>query len=216
MGGAVFSDVEGTLVDGSIPGLALVTGLEIGLFSRWQKAQIGVLGQVARRGSRDLARRVQLIALIRATAGLSTEQVDRWLDALTPTLRACIKPPMLARIEAHQAEGLPLVLVSGGLHAAIALLAAELGGRGEGTKIRQRNGRYTSRLDGAVCQGPAKADRARAVLAEMGYDPAQCYGYGDTASDLPFLELFGHPHIVDPDPALAEEARRRGWPIVRC
>lgn len=203
MPGAVFSDVEGTLVDGSIPGLALAAGLEIGLFSPLQKAQIGALRLVARLGSRDLGRRAQLIALLRATAGLSSAQVERWLDALTPVLRARIKPPMLARVEAHRAAGLPLVLVSGGLHAAIARLAAEMGARGEGTKIRQRNGRYTSQLDGPVCQGPAKAARARDVLTELGYDPAACYGYGDTASDIPFLELFGHPHVVDPDPALA-------------
>jgi len=31
----------------------------------------------------------------------------------------------------------------------------------------------------------------------------------------PFLALFGHPCAVDPDPGLAAEAERRGWPILR-
>ena len=65
-----------------------------------------------------------------------------------------------------------------------------------------------------MCRGAGKAERARAVLAELGCDPQQCYAYGDTASDLPFLELFGRPHAVDPDAGLAVEARRRGWPII--
>ena len=50
---------------------------------------------------------------------------------------------------------------------------------------------------------------------EMGYDPAECYAYGDTGNDIPFLALFGHPHAVDPDNELAAEAQRRGWPIIR-
>jgi hypothetical protein len=31
------------------------------------------------------------------------------------------------------------------------------------------------------------------VLAECGWDAAAGYAYGDTAGDVPFLELFGHP-----------------------
>jgi phosphoserine phosphatase len=32
-------------------------------------------------------------------------------------------------------------------------------------------------------------------------------------SDLPLLELVGHPVVVNPDPPLYREARRRRWPI---
>ena len=115
------------------------------------------------------------------------------------------------------------MLISGGLHKGIARLATDLGARGEGTKVHQRNGCYAGAVDGRVCQGVGKAERARAVLDELGFDPGQCYAYfdpgqcyayGDTASDIPFLELFGHPHAIDPDPRLAAEARTRGWPII--
>ncbi len=139
---------------------------------------------------------------------------SRWTGALVPALTTRFKAGTWRLLQAHQAAGLALVFISGGLHEGIARLARELGAQGEGTKVRQRNGRYTGSVDGAVCQGAGKAERARAVLAAHGYDPAQCYAYGDTASDIPFLELFGHPHAVDPDPRLAAEARRRGWPII--
>lgn len=214
MQGAVFSDVEGTLIDGSIPQLALAVGLAERLFSPWQRLQIGALDLVARFGPSRIERTVRLIALLRATAGLDEQQVKRWVDALTPALKRAIKPGILARIEAHQTAGLPLILVSGGLHEAIADLGLKLGGHGEGTKLRQRNGRYQGRLDGPVCQGVAKRERAEQVIAERGYDATLCYGYGDTASDIPFLRLFGFPHAVDPDAGLAVEARQRGWPIV--
>ncbi len=53
------------------------------------------------------------------------------------------------------------------------------------------------------------------MLAELDVDPAISYAYGDTASDIPFLTLFGHPCAVDPDAELAAEATRRGWQILR-
>ena len=151
---------------------------------------------------------------MRATAGLRQAEVDRWVDALAPALTARFKPGIWRRLQAHQAAGLPLVLISGGLHEGIVRLATELGARGEGTRVRRRHARFTGSVDGVVCQGVGKAERARSVLAELGYDARQCYAYGDTVSDLPFLELFGRPHAVDPDAGLAAEARRRSWPII--
>ena len=214
MHSAVFSDVEGTLVDGSIPQLALAVGRTISLFSVSKRLQLAALEGLGRLGPSKMARTLQLYALLRATAGLRQPEVERWVDALAPALTARFKPGMWRRLQAHQAAGRPLVLISGGLHEGIVRLAAEVGARGEGTRVRQHNGRFSGSVDGPVCQGTGKAERARALLAELGYDPQQCFAYGDTLSDLPFLELFGRPHAVDPDPRLAAEARRRGWPII--
>lgn len=211
---AVFSDVEGTLVDGSIPQIALAVGRANHLFGVSKRVQIAALERVGRLAPPKLERTLQLFALLRATAGMQPAEVERWGSALVPALIARFKPGTWRLLRAHQSAGLPLVLISGGLHEGIARLAMELGAQGEGTKVRQRNGRYTARVDGSVCQGAGKAERARGILAARGFDPAQCYAYGDTASDIPFLELFGHPHAVDPDPVLAAEAQRRGWPII--
>jgi phosphoserine phosphatase len=38
--------------------------------------------------------------------------------------------------------------------------------------------------------------------------------YSDSHNDLPLLELVSRPVAVDPDPALAAEAARRGWPVI--
>jgi HAD superfamily hydrolase (TIGR01490 family) len=211
---AVFSDVEGTLVDGSIPQLALAVGRANHLFSVSKRVQIATLERAGRLLPSKIERTLQLFALLRATAGMRPAEVEQWVDVLVPALTARFKPNTWRLLQAHQVAGLPLVLVSGGLHEGITGLATELGAQGEGTKVQQRNGRYTGRVDGSVCQGEGKAERARAVLAARGYDPTQCYAYGDTASDIPFLALFGHPHAVDPDPGLAAEAQRRGWPII--
>lgn len=214
MQGAVFSDVEGTLVRGSLPRMFLATGHQLGIFSPWQRAQIGALRQAEQRVPR-LMRPLQLTALLVALHGQPTERVQRWIEATVPQLMQQIKPAMLQHVREHQAANRPLILVSGALHNAVVRFAAELGGQGEGTKVQQRAGRYRARLDGAICQGQAKAARAQAVLQAHGFDPAQCYAYGDTASDIPFLAVFGHPHAVDPDAPLLQAAQRRGWPILR-
>jgi phosphoserine phosphatase len=47
-----------------------------------------------------------------------------------------------------------------------------------------------------------------------GLDLGQCYGYSDSASDLPMLQAVGHPVAVNPDARLGRHARVHGWPIV--
>jgi HAD superfamily hydrolase (TIGR01490 family) len=211
---AVFSDVEGTLIDGNLPRMSLAAGSKMGFFSPWQKAQFyffGVLGKVA---PGKLKQRVRLAAIKRAMAGQKAENVGRLVEAVLPDAMALVKGGTLARLQAHQQEGMPLYLISAGLHQLIERIAEELGGTGEGTRYVERGGVYQAELEGPPCQGEGKAARALAICADMGFDPAQCYAYGDTVNDIPFLSAFGHPHAVDPDAGLAEEARKRGWPIL--
>jgi putative phosphoserine phosphatase / 1-acylglycerol-3-phosphate O-acyltransferase len=215
MTAAVLSDVEGTLVDASLPRLSIAVGRELGLIGNRRYAELAVLGLLAKWASGDLKRRLQVIAVLRSVVGQTEAQVGQIADAMLPRVTQRIKNPILDRLRDHQAQGLSLVLISGAMHPLVTRLAAQLGGRGEGTKMLLRNGTFTSQVDGAVCQGEGKAERARKLIAELKLDPAQSYAYGDTASDLPFLRLFGHPHAVDPDPVLAAEAQRQGWPIVR-
>ena len=73
------------------------------------------------------------------------------------------------------------------------------------------DGRYTGSVD-FYAYGQAKADHVRERAAERGYRLADCFAYSDSVTDLPLLELVGHPHVVNPDRALRRVARRRGWP----
>jgi phosphoserine phosphatase len=212
--GAVFSDVEGTLVDANLPRMSVALGRQMGFFSRWQIAQLGALSMLGKLLPGNLRGRVRIIAIQRAMAGQREEAVHELVEAMLPRVIEAIKPESLARLKSHQIDGMPLVLMSGGLHDLIARLGEQLGGRGEGTRYKTAGGRFLAQFDGSVCQGEGKAERARAVCAEMGYNPASCYAYGDTGSDIPFLSLFGFPHAVDPDEELRAEALRRGWPIL--
>jgi HAD superfamily hydrolase (TIGR01490 family) len=151
----------------------------------------------------------------RAMVGRTEAEVEQMCEAVTPRVVASLKQSNWERMKRHQDAGLPVVLMSAGLHEVIARLGQELGARGEGTHFVVRDGRYLAQFDGPICEGTGKRDRALSIARELGCDPAQCYAYGDTVTDIPFLEAFGHPSAVDPDAGLEVEAKKRGWEIVR-
>ena len=113
---AVFSDVEGTLVDANLPRMSLALGREMGLFTRWQMAQLALLSLLGKALPGRLSQRMRLTAIRRSLAGQREEDVHRLVEAVLPQVMARIKPNSLARLQAHQAEGTPVVLMSGGLH----------------------------------------------------------------------------------------------------
>ena len=167
-GGAVFSDVEGTLVDGSLPAMAVEAARALGLLRPRSRALIGLLDRAERVLPRGWSRRAQAMKALLSTAGLSEAEAARVLDAFLPAARARLKPAMVARLEAHQAAGLPLVLLSGGMHEAIARLAAGMNARGEGTRVAppQRGAHRPSRWPhlsggGQGGAGPGGARRVR-------------------------------------------------------
>ena len=62
-----------------------------------------------------------------------------------------------------------------------------------------------------------KIERVRDWLAGQGRrlaDFPDSSFYSDSLNDLPLLELVARPVAVDPDPTLAAEAARRGWPVI--
>ena len=51
------------------------------------------------------------------------------------------------------------------------------------------------------------------VVAAHRIDLARSWFYTDSITDLPLLELVGHPVVTNPDPRLYREAARRRWPV---
>ena len=74
-------------------------------------------------------------------------------------------------------------------------------------------GRYTGETE-FYAYGPAKGDAMRAIAAERGIDLSSSYAYSDSATDLPMLEVVGHPVVVNPDRELLRAAQERDWPVV--
>jgi HAD superfamily hydrolase (TIGR01490 family) len=94
------------------------------------------------------------------------------------------------------------------------IIAKRLGLTGAlGTVSEVENGLYTGRLVGEPLHGPAKAEAVRALAEREGLDLARCTAYSDSSNDVPMLSAVGHAVAVNPDTALREEARSRGWDI---
>lgn len=85
------------------------------------------------------------------------------------------------------------------------------------TEPECKDGRYTGRVAGTPCFREGKIVRVREWLAGLGRameDYARSTFYSDSQNDLPLLSLVKQPVAVDPDPTLAAEAARRGWPVI--
>jgi HAD superfamily hydrolase (TIGR01490 family) len=85
------------------------------------------------------------------------------------------------------------------------IIAKRLGLTGAlGTVSEVENGLYTGRLVG---------EPLRALAEREGLDLARCTAYSDSSNDVPMLSAVGHAVAINPDTALREEARLRGWDV---
>ena len=85
------------------------------------------------------------------------------------------------------------------------------------TEPETLGGRFTGKVSGVPSFREGKVARLHAWLAARGRrleDFAERYCYSDSHNDLPLLALATRPVAVDPDPQLAAEASRRGWPAI--
>jgi alcohol-forming fatty acyl-CoA reductase len=118
------------------------------------------------------------------------------------------------RVRAHRRRGDRVVLMTGALDFLVDSLA-HLGDELIAARLVERTGRFTGELAEPPLTADGRASHAARLAAEQGLELADCHAYGDSISDLPLLELVGHPHAINPDFRLAREARRRGWPVER-
>jgi HAD superfamily hydrolase (TIGR01490 family) len=121
----------------------------------------------------------------------------------------------LTALRRHRADGHLVVLVSGSFDACLAPLAADLGADRVlcSEPLVGEDGTYTGET-GTSMIGAAKSAAVAKTIADYGLNAADCYGYGDHASDLDMLTPLGHPVVVGTDPALNERAARQGWPVL--
>jgi phosphoserine phosphatase len=133
---------------------------------------------------------------------------------LEKILAPIIYAEALELFEEHLDAGRKIFLVSSSPLEIVAHLADYLG-IDECIASRSRvdtDGRYTGELE-FYCYGDAKGEAVRAVAEGAGIDLAGSYAYSDSITDLPMLEVVGHPVAVNPDRELRREAEARDWDV---
>lgn len=128
-----------------------------------------------------------------------------------------VTPAARAKIAWHQQQEHRVVILSASI-AEIVRPVAEYLGLGQDylcTHLAVKHNHYTGQLDGPVCYGPGKVYWARQWLNQNQAHLSDSYFYTDSSSDVPLLELVGHPSPVNPSRKLAKIAAAKGWPIER-
>jgi HAD superfamily hydrolase (TIGR01490 family) len=148
-------------------------------------------------------------------AGWDVQQVRSIVDE---TLHDIVDPLVYAEaaelIADHKARGHDVVVISASGEEIVTPIADMIGATDSvGTRMVALDGRYTGEID-FYCYGENKATAIKQLAAERGYDLNACYAYSDSITDLPMLEVVGHPTAVNPDRALRSAAAERDWPVL--
>ena len=147
--------------------------------------------------------------------GWDVEQVK---SIVNETLHDIVTPLVFAEaadlIAAHKLCGRDVVVVSASGEEIVAPIARALGAtHAMATRMVVENGKYTGEV-AFYCYGDGKVQAIRELAAREGYPLEHCYAYSDSITDLPMLEVVGHPSVVNPDRGLRKEANERGWPVL--
>jgi putative phosphoserine phosphatase/1-acylglycerol-3-phosphate O-acyltransferase len=149
--------------------------------------------------------------------GWTVGSVEGWAECC---FREEIAPRLSAtgvrRLGEHRESGHHVVLLSGSIQPLVARLADRLHADAFVCSVPEaENGRFTGRLSGDHIVGPNKVARVRELAVRLGFNLGESYCYADHHSDLPMLELFGHPVPVNANERLRQAAASRGWAIER-
>jgi HAD superfamily hydrolase (TIGR01490 family) len=147
--------------------------------------------------------------------GLRVEELQRLVgEAMEPVLRPLVYDEPLQLVRRHRERGERVFIVSATLQEIVEHIAEDLGFDGAiGSTCEIVDGVYTGRSLRAA-HGEGKAAAVRELAAAEGFDLAECTAYSDSYTDVPFLEVVGHPVAVNPDRRLRRIARDRDWPVL--
>jgi HAD superfamily hydrolase (TIGR01490 family) len=144
--------------------------------------------------------------------------VNQVKEIVAETLHDLIDPLVYQEaadlIAEHKEAGRDVIIVSSSGAEVVEPIGELIGvDRVVATRMVVEDGRYTGEVE-FYAYGDNKAAAIKALADSEGYDLDDSYAYSDSATDLPMLELVGHPHAVNPDRALRKEAAARDWPVL--
>jgi HAD superfamily hydrolase (TIGR01490 family) len=125
-----------------------------------------------------------------------------------------VYPEAIEALRWHQKQGHIVAIVSGATKFVVRPVAEALGIKHYlYTRLEVEHGRFTGRVIDPLCFEEGKIYWLQQFIDERGIDLAKSWFYTDSVTDLPLLDLVGHPVAVNPDPFLFRAARRRHWPV---
>ena len=184
---------------GEIGGLDLLKGL-----GAYLQYKLGVLD------IRNWTKRMMVQFRGQDEAGLEREARAWFEDMVART----IYPRAAELVREHEERGHVVAIVSGATKFVVRPLAERLGVKHFlYTRLEVEDGRFTGRVVEPICFEEGKIYWIQHFIERHGIDLAKSFFYTDSITDLPLLDLVGHPVAVNPDPLLYRTAVRRRWPV---
>jgi HAD superfamily hydrolase (TIGR01490 family) len=150
------------------------------------------------------------------TRGWSRDEV---LQLVEETVEEVVSPLVyaeaLAIIDEHRRAGRRVVIISSSPVEIVIPLCRYLGLEDViGTRPEiDAAGRYTGGID-FYAYGAGKAEAMKQLAESEGVTLEDSFAYSDSITDLPMLEVVGHPVAVNPDRELRIIAEERDWQIL--
>lgn len=127
-----------------------------------------------------------------------------------------IYPETRAIIEAHQAKGHRVAIISSATIYQIEPTARDLGISDiKCSAYEIEDGVFTGDIIRPLCFGEGKVIAAEELAADYGLDLDQSYFYSDSDDDIELLERVGKPRPLNPNMKLKAIADERNWPVQR-
>jgi HAD superfamily hydrolase (TIGR01490 family) len=138
-------------------------------------------------------------------------EASQWFrESVLPT----VYPEAVETVRDHIRRGHVVALVTGSTRFVVGPLAEFLGVKHTlHTRLEVSDGHFTGRVVDPICFGEGKIYWLQQLIERESVDLAKSHFYTDSITDLPLLELVGHPQVVNPDPLLYRQAVRRRWPV---
>jgi len=138
---------------------------------------------------------------------------QRWFDEMGVHY---IAENAVRRMEQHRAQGHLVTIISASTPGVVGPVALHLGVEDYlCTRLEVIDGSFTGRIIEPACYAAGKVHWAEQYAIGHGANLGEAHFYSDGYSDLPLLEVVGHPVAVNPDRRLLALAQVRGWPIER-
>lgn len=207
-------DLDGTLLKGMnaerIFYLNLLVTGHVSVF-RMIGFLFSLLGDIVRMGFRPA-----IGSNARLLRDRTPDEVRQWANAFGHVfLRKAVPDDLRHKILSLKKEGCRIILLSGSLQVLVDQLKERL--EAEiliGNDLEIVGGKLTGRKTGIFPFGIQKVDALFQRIDPASIDWASSWALADRKSDLPVLELVGHPVAVHADRRLRRLARERGWEIV--
>lgn len=154
--------------------------------------------------------------VLKITRGWDRDEVRLLVkETLSEVIEPLIYAEALDLIDHHLAEGEEVYLVSSAPAEIVEPFAELLGITGaiSSKALIDENGKFTGEME-FFALGANKAVAMCELATQRGIDLTESYAYTDSETDVPMLQVVGHPFAVNADRQLTRIAHENEWPLL--